>query len=436
MSLYQELERTVLQSGLWNGGRRTHNHGFVLSPCVYEMSGLLCAELSLLAVTLYECLSGLGRILAIASLPHLSHGPVWAMFSRVLRTGVPKEFRDIQTLHPGRVPSIFKVDFLESVDGRLLIVEIDGYNKRGLGYALLVEQMRRVIAPTANVLPGVVPAIAKEVSRRGRDNLVLLYADQERFYDPTFRILAEGLSQAGVPSFVLSEQNFARIFDADAGLLRRDPLVGGNREIQNPLFLDLPFLYKSRGLGQRLAELYAQGEVDFLICPKPFTSSKAVLALLRNDEDDWELEAILRAHIPGSSLERVRRYIPQTYLVHNGEPLQYWKTLSDSRSFVLKESMSSGMKGTFFSGGADFDAALQRAAGSHYHSVLQEEVTLLPRTYEYFTDEGEVLTDTWYNRLTAHFSSRELADLSITSRRDKRVHGAVDAIELGSVIVP
>lgn len=420
---YTDVEQVVQESGLWHG--TGENYRFLPSPAVYTLTGEQRKELEKLGVALRESLGGLGRIFAIASQSQFAYGKTWGMVLRSLRTGVPKNYHHLACLHAGRTPAICKVDLMEGVDGRFYIAEIDGHNKHGLGYSTLGARCRRLIAPDAQTFPGVANVIAVETKRlnRGVGDLVLLYADQERFYLPEFRILREELKHHGVELTVVAESE-----------LELGRIEGRKYFKKHPLFVDLPFMYHNKTLNELLAEGYVQGEVDFLLPPKPFFGSKAILALLRNDEEKPELEAVLRSQIPLGALALVREYLPETYLVHKGEKRERWAKLADGRRFVLKETVSSGMKGTVFPEDDGYEKTFNDACASYYRFVFQEEVHPKRQRFAYFDDRQQLAEADWYTRVTVHFTRREVADIIVTARRDKKVHGAPDCLQLGTVI--
>lgn len=417
--MYEPIRKTVIDSGLWSEGTVT-NHHFILSPSVFEVTLDKAQELEKIAQALHDCLADLGRLAAIAFNSKISHGPAWGMIAKIMHTGVPAIYHDIMLINPGRVPSICKVDFMESFDGALRIAEIDGHNKHGLGYSTLAARMRRVVQPGAKAFPGVAKDLAAEIKRRKENKAVLLYADQERFYLPEFRIIQAELAGLGIDLLIIAESE----------------ATNGNGKILTDfkLFVDLPFLFHNQELSLALADRYRNQEIDFLIPPKPFLGSKAVLALLANDLENEELDAILKSQIPARSLTLLRGYIPKTYLVHKRLAEKYWLNLCNGTRFVLKESISSGMKGTIFSDDSHFQAAMQKACGSYYRFILQEEVENCPRTFQYFSPGGKLETAQWFMRITVHFCLRQVSDIVITARQDKKVHGAIDCLQLGSVI--
>lgn len=420
----KQLEQVVADSGLWNSGQE--NYKFVLSPDVFRLSCAQKQEVEELGTSLQECLSGLGRIAAIAATPTLSSCEMWGRIGRILRVGLPSLYNGLATIRPGRTPTICKVDIMEDNQSHLHVAEIDGHNKHGLGYSTLGQRFRKLCFPKAQAFPGVAVALAKAVKAQNPKsaNLVVLYADQERFYDPDFRILQQEMQKYGVQVNVVPELKLAEKKSAELKEFLKS----------QTLWLDLPVMYHNDRLGKMLAEFYQEGRVDFLLPPKPFFGSKAVLGLLRNEERDEELEAVLRSQIPGKYLTSLRRFLPQTFLIRKGRDPAFWQELCRHKRFVLKECVASGMKGTIFSDDEEFEAELARACQSQFLYVLQEEVPVATRRFSYFDEEGDLKEDRWYTRITVHFNFKKVADVIATARPDKKVHGAPDCLQLGTII--
>ncbi len=427
--MYEDIKRVVLDSGLWNGAQR-QTHGFVLSPDVYEITEEQKSELEELGRALHECLSGLGRIAAVACNPSLAHTRTWQGLGSILRTGIPLHYHEMQIHKPGQVPAVFKVDLMKTIDGRYMIAEIDGHNKHGLGYSVLCARMRDVVAPGARKFDGVVQAIAHEMYRREKGRLVLLYGEQERFYLPEFSILANALASLGIQLMVKNEA------DVNLQQLIEWGLSESAHSYLPILFVDFPFFFRNPALNEDLSKMYLEGKIDFLYPPKPFLGSKALMAILRNDRHNSELEAILHAFVPADSIACLRRYIPETHLVSKRkDSFSFFERLCGQKRYVLKETVSSGMHGIFFSDDKGFEKALKRACTWRNKFILQEETTNAPHEFSFYTDEGTTEKATWFLRVIVLYASRSIADIDVTARQDKKVHGAKDCLQLGTVIV-
>lgn len=419
--MHTKLEAVVANAGIWNGSRK-ESHGFLLSPSVYQISESQKEELALLGRCIYDCLSGLSHIATIAYDTNLNYGGAWLLARRVFSTGVPKIYQELQGMYIKHIPKLLKVDLMVNQDGHYKIAEIDGHNKHGLGYSSLGLRFRKALYPEANTLPGTVQALATEIRRLGHSTLKLLYADQERFYIPEFEIAKQELAKYGIECTLLAEM------EVDEGSL------------EEGLFLDLPFFYHRTSLYDKIIAGYKMGKVEFIIPPKPFLGAKGALALLRNDGGNTSLEALLQTFIKKNSLETVRRYIPTTLLVgKQAESMDAIRKHLVHKRYVLKESISSGMKGTVFSDDSDFDTVLTRACATNMNWILQEEVYNQPQTFSWFeysrssTPEQRTASD-WFMRVTVQYINRQLADVMVTARRDKAVHGAKDCIQIGTVI--
>lgn len=420
-SVRDRLEKIANQ--LWQHGAA--NHRFRLSPDCLQLTKAQVDQLAMLGQAIYGSLAGVCRIVGIAAQPALATSRAWKYLRRVLNVGVPKEYHEIQHIKPprGNVPAVIKVDLMCDTQGRLRIAEIDAQNKHGMGYSTLAAQMRAEVYPCANVLGGVCASIAREMQLVGSTDLLLLYADQERFYKPEFLVLASALGEYGIKVTVAGEYEMA---------VRNSSLVAesGQQAFRN--VVDLPFMSKTC-LGRDMVELYRDGRIHFLIPPKPFLSSKSLLALLRNDRREVELEAILRSQIARDDLRTIRRFIPETYLIGNDQTGDEVFARARGR-WVLKETVSSGMKGTVFSDDPHFATVLNHARSSHGRYIAQKEVTNRSYQFRYYDGAG-VSQGIWYTRITAHYCRSELADVITTARPDKKVHGAPDCLQLGTIIV-
>lgn len=414
------LSSVIAESGLWNGPRRK-SHSFLLSTSVYQITKVQKKELSELGLALYDCLLGLSHIAVIAYDSVLNYNGPWAILRRIFSSGVPKFFQELQGLNVRDIPRLLKIDLMINQFGKFKIAEIDGHNKHGLGYSTLAMQFRKALYSESNALPGVVFTLSQEIFRLGYNNLKLFYADQDRFYIPEFEIAVKEFAKHGIDCQLISEMDCC------------------NQEIlQEGLFLDLPFLYHKVYLYDPIITAYKNGKVKFIIPPKPCLGSKAILVLLRNDVKDETLESILRSFISKKSLDLVRRYIPETVFVGaQGEGYEEIKRRVSTKKYVLKESISSGMKGTVFSDGIEFNETLACAAKSNLNWVLQEEVENLPQRYSWYENGDDTLSTSndWFTRVTVHYVNRHLADIVVTARRDKSVHGAKDCIQIGTVVI-
>ena len=420
--MYSKLTAVISESGIWSGTRK-ESHAFLLSPNAYQITEAQCQELRNLGVALHDCLLGLSHIAVIAYDQSLNYGGAWLLARRVFSTGVPKVYQELQGMNVRHIPRLLKVDLMVDQDGNFKIAEIDGHNKHGLGYSTLGLRFREALYPQAKALPGTVKILAEEVKRLGHATIKLLYADQERFYVPEFEIARQEFAKYGVDCVVVSEMDTNKSF------------------LESGMFLDLPFLYHKKELYEIIVSAYKNGKVEFIIPPKPFLGAKGVMALLRNDGENEHLEALLCSFIKKQSLEAVREYIPETLLVgRRAEGVGSVTERVSRKRFVLKESISSGMKGVVFSDEACFGSVLSHACATNMNWILQEEVVNQPQTFSWFEngkgDSQKIKTaDDWFMRVTVQYVNRQLGDVIVTARRDKAVHGGKDCLQMGTIIL-
>lgn len=418
--MHSKLKTVIDESGIWSGARK-ESHSFLLSPSIYGVTEIQRQELSKLGHALYDCLLGLSHIAVIAYDSNLNYGGAWNLARRVFSTGVPKVYQELQGINVRHIPKLLKVDLMVDKNGNFKIAEIDGHNKHGLGYSTLGLRFRKALYPKAKGFTGVVKTLSEEIKRLECDELKLFYADQEQFYVPEFEVAKQEFHRYGIDCIIVSETNADETF------------------VEEGLFIDLPFLYYKTNLYKKIIPAYKNGKVEFLIPPKPFLGAKGVLALLRNDGKNDQLEAILQSFIKKSSLDLTRQYIPETLLVgRQAESFDSVKEKTSNKKYVLKESISSGMKGTVFSDSLDFEKILFGACKSNMNWILQEEVENQAQTFSWFENENDSEPKTskdWYVRVTTQYVNRQLADVIITARRNKAVHGAKDCIQLGAIVL-
>ncbi|MCF7834228.1 MAG: hypothetical protein K9L98_03105 [Candidatus Pacebacteria bacterium] len=420
--MYNKLTNVISESGIWSGTRK-ESHAFLLSPSVYQITEVQRQELQTLGVAIYDCLLGLSHIAVIAYDSSLNYGGAWLLARRVFSTGVPKAYQELQGINIRHIPKLLKVDLMVDQDGNFKIAEIDGHNKHGLGYSTLGLRFREALYPEAKALPGTVQVLSGEMKRLGHNEIKLLYADQERFYVPEFEVARQEFTKHGINCSIISEMEID------------DTFLGSG------MFLDLPFLYHKKELYDTIVSSYKNRQVDFIIPPKPFLGAKGVLALIRNDGRNEHLESLLSSFIKKSSLELLRKYIPETFLVgKQAETIDSIKERLSHKRFVLKESISSGMKGTVFSDEECFDSVLTRACTTNMNWILQEEVVNQPQTFSWFENEGInkpkiQTTDDWFMRVTTQYINRQLGDVIVTACRGKAVHGGKKCLQLGTIVL-
>lgn len=421
MSTFNALKEVVQQSGLWHGGRE-ETHRFLLSPDVFQLTTAQRQELEKLGQALFDVMGNLSHMATCVKGGRYCGNGGWGTFRRIMSSGVPRKYQQLQKLNSDDIPQMLKVDIMMGEDGSFRIAEIDGHNKHGMGYSTLGARFRQAMMPSAAGLPGTVASVADFIKRRYRsDRVMFLHSHFERFYIPEFEIAAAEFARHGVNCQVVSEHN-----------LKPEQVTGG-------VFIDLPFLdSKSDDLHSAIASAYMRGEVKCVLPPKPFLGSKSLLAFLRNDRNHPGIANLLSVFVDRRSLATLRRYIPETVLVGRGGGVSFETIMEmvSHKRYVLKQGVASGMKGVHFSDNPSFEKALKRASKTYVSQVLQEEVPTKQFEFTSFDKRGVPNTSNdWHVRLTTHFVARRLAEITVTARRDKSVHGAPDCIQIGTAVV-
>lgn len=423
MTTYQELEAIVYETGLWHGGRRD-SHGFVLSPEAFELPAADVGELDALAKSVHNCLLGVSRLMAIAANSAL-HGSSDG-YSQLYRALTKGSAYKLPTVRPANIPLLAKVDLMVDRHGCYKIAEIDATNPRSLGYSVLGRKLVSHLMPSSRQLPGVVEYLANHLHSQKTTEITFLYGDTQRFYEPEFRILAQALALCGIAMKVINETEVA-VRDGVAVVRRTGESLPG-------WYMDLPLMNKNPELIKWLREMASQSAIQFVVPPKHFLSSKALLAMLSNPGGDRRLEALLETQIAESDLGRVRQALPTTWLMHPG----VGEIALSPSGHVLKRVVASGMKGVWLAGDPGFDEALQasttKAEEGNY--VLQARVLGRELAWTTLSAPAQAERHADYQlRLTAYCTREGLKDLAVTACRGPRVHGGKAAILTGTVIV-
>lgn len=392
--MYQKLVDFVEAAGLWRG-ERSATHAFLLSPKPHILTKDQGVQLNAISRALQGVVRGLAQIFAIVTEPCSELG-------RKMQAQIPSYFAGVMHLNPNTIPFLNKIDLVEDHDGKFWIVEMDSGNPRALGYSTLFQAMTQEIFEMPNSFSGVLaPTIKATKDKNG--GLVCVLSGKERWYLPWFEILVKSLRERGLDAELVPEGKFV--------------VNGKSLVLHMPLAMDKP------AVRQGLLEGYKNGGVDFLMPPKPFLGSKAMLAIICNLEQDPELEAILRSQVSEEDLETLRSHIPPT-VFNTG-------TAELDGETVLKSLVSSGMKGVIFSSDPVYTRTLQNARGG---TVIQKLVEGKQHTFDHFEPNGEVVSDERYVRLIAHCGSEGVVDVFATARTTKAVHGAKDSILTGCIV--
>ncbi|MBI2640536.1 MAG: hypothetical protein HYW91_01460 [Candidatus Sungbacteria bacterium] len=415
---HEVIRRIVTDLGIWGEGREM-SHKFILSPEVYPFTEDEYSQLKTIGQSLYVVMQGMSQIVAFSEDQRIAKGRVWDIIRRVTKIGIPRYHRRLQVQFPEQYPILFKVDMLRS-EGKFWIVELDGVNTHGFGYTVLLNSIRDALTSRASRrLTGIAATIVRHMREHWREEeLFCFVSGNSRFYDPYYRLLMRELEHSGISTTYCGE------WWAEHGEKLKE---------WHHVALQFPIFRGGSDLQKIFTERCEHGDLVFLIPPKTFMGSKAVFALLKNSVGDENVEAVLRQYIGGDSLDTLRSFMPATYLVYPEGERAVTNALREREgvNWVLKQAISSGMKGTKLSLNIAPDAF---PYWQPHQTILQEELENDPLALTFYDEEGNMRIGTWFARFTAHFHFDELADMDVTARQDKLVHGASDCLMFGATL--
>jgi hypothetical protein len=210
-------------------------------------------------------------------------------------------------------------------------------------------------------------------------------------------------------------------YGVDAKLVREERLAqdGVDRTLGDfAQILCIPeSLYKYPKVREQLLKRYKEGSICSMFPPKAYLGSKGFLPYL-------------------SAEELAGKYIPKTSLVSRAD--DPYTVIDVDASTVLKATVSSGMKQVLFS---DLDKMLfcstfaEARAAEYPLWILQEQVPQFATPVVVYDDQGGKVLRDYYFRIIAHITEYGILDVEVTGRPDRKVHGALDCIQLPSVLI-
>jgi hypothetical protein len=320
------------------------------------------------------------------------------------------------------MPLLLKVDMMLDLQGNFWIAEVDATNPRSWGYSVLRHRIAKLIAPEDQQAQGVVPYLAAKLKTSGISELTFLYSYDKRFYVPDFEILRAELAAHGIIMTVVSELDIS---------IQRNGLIDTRTGQALPgMMVELPPLRRNGGATRWLSSAACDRRLRFLIPPKHYLSSKAMLAVLGNPCGDLAVEEALLSQIAGTDIALIRRFIPPTFTILQAT------SLPERTAHMLKSRFSSGAKGVWFPDDEAYASAVIAARERPHDFVFQHFVVQLPHTWPVYTPLGELAhSDGWRLRITGYASDCGMQDYGVTARQNTwRIHGQPDAIQTGTVI--
>lgn len=280
----------------------------------------------------------------------------------------------------GAFPTLCKVDIMIDRDDNLKVAEVDGLNKRALGYAILQRKIAILFGQNPDrFFPGN-EHVLKDIL--GDKTLFVVVPGREKYYRFGFDILTEALRDLGVKATWGHERTSVKFLQA------------ANQE--SVVLLDCP---KSGHV--ELDSLLTSGCWEALIPNHQIFSSKENLVGMES-------------HL-----------IPKTLAVDAVGKLP----VVPFEKFVLKTTNQSGSKGIFF-----WDELPQEIPPGRY--VVQEIVEGREFGFSYFDKNGNlVATPGWQVRLivTLDLLRGRVVDVDVTACKGRLVHGMAESIQIAGV---
>ena len=438
--LARALEDYLTQVGYWQGSRR-ETHDFVLSPDLCLLSLREQEQLDEISRGVRTYLGALEE--ALKRLSDTSpNDPAWGMFRKFAHAGARNVFAEAQQRWDVSAPwgGVYtpgvKLDLVRERRG-FKIVEIDGWNPRGMTFSPLIDELADVVRRMAAAegcldesleapgYGGVIPAMTALLRSRGQSRLFILVSAKESFYRPVYELFARALRVHGVEVTLFDE-----------GRTSAQQLLARLREDPTAALYAVPEMPRSN-----MDRVLLQGIDDpkrVVFPPKPLWSSKGVLALL-TCPPDWARDVFAQIGYSDEDRLQLAQHVPRT-----------WFPSASDRLPLIKAVHSSGSHGVTFP-----DASMASYMETHERltrgrmtldQVFQELASLKHVRYRYFTQEGHVVkASDFRERLIVHVAGcRALADAidngsdgvldaDITARRDDNVHGQADALMLQAV---
>lgn len=387
------LSRTTLESylvniGYWRTPELRRRNAYVLSPSAYAISSKQRTDLERLSVATYRAVRALSeRLSALAQQRTLDNAEArFLALATGSRRGLPhpKEIR-------GAVPPIFKVDLMQDADGRYSIAEVDTYNPRGFGYMALLDGS---VPDAYRTEPENMSRFSPYLAQKS-DTWTILVSERERYYEPSFNILATYLKQYGIDTKLVRESSIDAV---DFGHVLCIP----------------ESMHDNIVLREKMVQAWCTGQLQTLFPPAAYLGSKAFLPFLREQEG-------MQVFIPECALVSKRSDPLPTM---NGSPL------------VLKGVMSSGLKQVVFSAGESLRFATEYSSARKTKNplwLLQREVQQKAVPVTIFEDSGARMIRDYFLRITAYVSEKGLLGAEVTGRPDRAVHGAPDCIQVPAI---
>jgi len=446
--LVQSQARFLEEIGLWEAGSDKGRFAFRLSPDVLELNFEQKAELEEINDLMFSrggFFDGANRLFDRTFDQRFISTNTGAKVLKTLRSGLPKAERELIKSGDRQMPAVCRLDLAlaPDQDSEFKILEVEGDKTHAFGYATIAELFARQIADvTTERLPGLVfdfGTFLKGAGATPEKPAVLIVGREEMFYETELKFFAQICRKNLIPLVVLAERE---VQVSTSGISLNDgSFPAGKNSFTTDLLVNLPVLtpdgYRGTGIdADLLLRLFAEGKIRCLIPPKRFLGSKGLLALVSNGDNDPELETILRGCFDPGKLARLRELIPSTFVISKKSKVRALAELDENPgAWVIKKSMSSGMRGVALPEGNRQRSMLGEAVEAPFNYVMQAKVAQETRTFRFAEPNNLniIKRARMFMRISPFCTPGGISTVCVTGRETSDVHGATDSILISTV---
>lgn len=446
--LVQAQARFLEEIGLWETGPEKGRFAFRLSPDVLELNFKQKAELEEINVLMFSpggFFDGANRLFDRTFDQRFISTNTGAKVLKTLRSGLPKAERELIKSNDKQMPVVCRLDlaFAPNQDSEFKILEVEGDKTHAFGLATIAELFARQITGDATERPpGLVSAFRTFLKGAGatpEKPAVLIVGREEMFYETELKIFAQFCRKNLIPLVALGERE---VQVSTSGISLNDgSFPAGKNSFTTDLLINLPVLtpggYRGTDIdADLLLRLFAEGKIRCLIPPKRFLGSKGLLALVSNGDNDLELEAVLQDCFDPDKLARLRELIPSTFVISKKSRARALNELDENPgAWVIKKSMSSGMRGVALPSGNRQRSMLGEAVEAPFNYVIQAKVAQETREFRFAepNDLNAIKKARMFMRISPFCTPGGIATICVTGRETPDVHGATDSILISTV---
>ncbi len=386
---------------LWGSVEMKNRYGYVLSPSTFKLTKSMHEQLKEIGLLVADYQKGL-----ILLNTHLAkNNPTEDVFMRRIFKG---SLAGLPLLETSRGVPICKVDIMIDQNDNLFIAEIDGYNPRGLCYAVFLQDIQKQIGNNEKLFVGVMPTIIKYLEDIGSDTLEWMYSNRERYYEPVFKIFSKIMKETyniNVPIININELNL-KMNSKPKSII---PWGASYETERNNIDI--------------LIENYKKNSKNFFFPLAPWMSTKAMFAFITDPSERSVYKDFFKN-------ENYEKYLPKTIFVGRNMKPKIDEFISLHPECVLKQNISSGMKGVFFNDSEKFITKLSEATSIKSPQwTLQKKIDQKKFELSIFNENGDIENINDYIRICAYVTTDgKVVDAEVTGRPEPDVHGAPDCV--------